>query len=193
MSPYAISGYVVVDAPKIGARYRGIDRQPWELVDLHYCTKVLPPEVLYEYSRMQSLTTRGLWWPVCSSAEVAERLLAYSEEEGRPSEVVAVWSPYLDTIHGSSTLDGEQVVPIGVDVVAVGEWSLLGALEDCDAIEGVRALLNSYGLLSDAANVGVVEDAYRALVKEGVVEPIADAASGLPVEGVAVFLVTRQA
>lgn len=193
MSPSPVSGYFVVDAPRAETPYRGIDRQPWDLVESHYYARQLPHDLLHEFERIRSAEHRGLWWPICTSRAAAAVLLEYSESQGRRSELVAVWSPYLGLVLGDGAAPDPEIVPVGIDVVTVGEWSLLRALQECPRTSGgnaVRELLNPYGLLSNASDVRVVEETYRALAEEGVVEPIAEANSGLPVEAVTIFLAT---
>jgi hypothetical protein len=119
-------------------------------------------------------------------------LLKYTESQGCSSEIVGVWSPYLELVGGKeSAIADENVMAAGVDVISVGEWSLLRCLQevaDRGAVKSLAQLLNPYGLLNDAADVRRVEELYRTLSEAGIVEPIADPDSGLPVEPVSIFL-----
>jgi hypothetical protein len=192
MTAPIVNGYVVVDSPRVDFSYRGVDRQPWDLVEAHYYEGRLPEHLCTIFERIRSAENRGFWWPVSRSRSAAEALLKYTESQGCSSEIVGVWSPYLELVGGKEgSITNESVMVVGVDIIAVGEWSLLRCLQevtDRGAAKSLAQLLNPYGLLNDAADVRHIEELYRTLSGIGIVEPIADPNSGLPVEPVSMFL-----
>jgi hypothetical protein len=186
-----VNGYLVVDSPPVEFPYRGVDRQPWDLIESHYYERRLPEYLSNVFERIRSVENRGFWWPVCSSRSSAEAFLSYTENQGRPSEIVGVWSPYLQSLDQRVAVVDENVVTVGLDIVAVGEWSLLRCLQevaDRGAMDTLAQAINPYGLLHDKADVHRVEELYRTLSEAGFVEPIADPTSDLPVEPVTIFL-----
>ena len=134
---------------------------------------------------------RGLWWHTCDSLEDAERFLEYSRT--RPAgnskvELVGIYSPYINTLGVESWSAGEFTL-IGVDVVSIGEWSLLRALSGSSSEEGktVRDLVNSHGLLPNADAARRVEHLYRQAAERNAIEEIASVQGHLGVEAVGVF------
>jgi len=192
MTTPIVNGYVVVDSSCVDLSYRGVDRQPWDLVETHYYERQLPEQLRTIFERIRSAENRGLWWPVSRSRWAAMALLKYTESHGCSSEIVGVWSPYLELVGGDKgPAADENVRAIGVDVISVGEWSLLRCLQevtDRGATRSLAQLLNPYGLLSDAADFHHIEELYQTLSRIGIVESIADRNCGLPVEPVNIFL-----
>lgn len=183
----SINGYLVVSRVQDG--YAGPDRNPWEALGEAFWAKTLPSELHELYSEMGS--RRGLWWHTCPGQEQAERLLAYSREispvHAPELELIGIDSPYLDAL-GAPSMPAGKSTPLGFDVISIGEWSLLRALNKLDAEEGVtaRSLTNDHGLLPSASALSLVLELYLKATDRDLVEEIARP-SEESIEAVCVF------
>ena len=184
-----VNGYVVVSA-RGGGAYRGVDREPWETIDARYYARTLPEDIRRIYETMRGTEMRGLWWPSSSSRQDARRLLSFTRIHEPSAEMIAIESPYLEHAVGRDGWTDSSVEFLGVDMVSVGEWSLLGAVERAGVggSDDVVPPLTDAGLLRDASGTARIEAYYRRLAERGRVEPIADVDSGVPVEPVRVYL-----
>ncbi len=116
-------------------------------------------------------------------------MLAYSRTKERRAELVAICSPYLRYL-GRDEWSEPAAEFLGVDVISVGEWSLLRAMERAAiSLPKEVAQLNRSGLLRDESAIARVEAYYRELSDQGRVEPIAARDTGVPVESARVHLV----
>jgi len=135
------------------------------------------------------MNQRGFSMPTCTDRADAERLYRYSCHGGDPVQLIAIHSPYLGEVYGRASWTESDAVSIGFDVVPVGEWSLLCAVEpllETSASQTAR-FLNTTGLLDDAASAPLVEREYRLLAAQGIVDDFAPPGTGLPVESLEVF------
>lgn len=192
MKSHTINGYLVVRVA--GARrYRGVDREPWDTVDSAYFAQALPPEMRYFYQDVRDAEKRGFWWPTAESLEAAEKMLAFSQSREPDTELIAVFSPYIEQTIGRRAWAERGARLLGIDVISVGEWSLLGKLECASGqLPGpIAALINEAGLLRHADDADVIAEHYRRVAGQGLVETIASADSGIPVEPVWVYTVER--
>jgi hypothetical protein len=180
------NGYLVVRNQ--GTRYRGPDRQPWDAIDDAYWAGRLPPSIRGQYEEMRA--KRGLWWPTVCSLSHAMDLANYSEGVGGGSwEVVGVHSPYLASLGMPACPDSNVFEQCGLDVVSVGEWSLLRALIEAHPEQSdIEILLNEVGLISDPDSVQSVVRKYRSFVKAGRVEDTAEPTADRGIETIVVFL-----
>lgn len=103
------------------------------------------------------------------------------------TELLGVFSPYLAEVLAWDGWEEPTADFLGIDVVSVGEWSLLRALLESTVADKLTGLINSQGLLSDASSIAVVERIYRQYAAENIVEPIADIDSDLVLDPVRVF------
>ena len=184
-----VNGYLVVSPKKPLEIYRGPDRSPWRHVEQCFFEGILPEPIRDAYKSLRSDQSRGFWWPSCTDLGTATKLAAYSREAGEGAEVIAIYSPYLANSPDRKGWHEPCGRLLGVDVLAVGEWSLLRALVNArdPACRNVLTSVNTAGLLPDASCAGTVEARYRELARIDLVEPIADADSRLPVEAVTVY------
>jgi len=188
MSAAIVNGYILVSPPNSKVVYRGPDRAPWELVDDDYWEGRLPRALRAAYESMRSDESRGVWWVTCKELAAATSLADFERERGRSIELLAVRSPYLAS-SDSREWEEPRAVLLGVDVISVGEWSLLRVIQEsrhpaCDAL---KVMMNKAGLLPDASSVRMIERKYRELASANIVEPIAEPDSGIVVEPVETF------
>lgn len=170
-----VNGYLVVETT---SAYQGVDREPWGQIVPAFYAQTLPAQPHAAFEKMSS--ERVMWWPSCSSREEARDFLRLTHG----CELIAVRSPYVRDVVGREYWAEEELEWLGVDVIAVGEWSLLRVLHDAGiAVEG----LNDAALLEHGDSIELLTARYRDLAAEGRVEPIADSTAGLPVEAVHVF------
>lgn len=189
MTPPLVNGYLVVSPKEPGATYQGLDRSPWEQIDEGFYEESLPETIRVAYASLRSDESSGLWWPTCMDLATATMLAAYSREAGKRVEVIAIYSPYLAHSQDCAGWCEPRARFLGVDVVAVGEWSLLKTLLEArdPACRKAVSTVNEAGLLSHASCASIVEARYRELARANLVEPIADPDSGVPVEAVRVY------
>lgn len=181
-----INGYVVVNAPT--NTYRGVDRDPWGIVGDHYYSNVLPQGIRALYEDMDR--DRGYWWRSTPSINAAKDALAYSRKFDEGAELLAIYSPYLDSLGVTPWADTVSD-SIGYDVVGVGEWSLLSAFHSSSVCIPDHISINEGGLLDEPALMDSIVDAYRVHAGVNELEPLAPEADGLPIEAVRVFLYSQ--
>jgi hypothetical protein len=187
MNAPRINGYVLVSmSPGL---YRGVDRDPWDYIDERYYAGTLPDSIRTAYDVQRKNASHDLWWLTCNDLPQAMTLADFSRQQGMSVELIAIHSPYLAQVREQDSWEEPRARSLGSDVVSIGEWSLLRAgLEEApDSVAGELAtLVNSAGLLRDPTHASTIEQRYRELAEANIVEPIADAASGL-IESVAVY------
>lgn len=127
MSAPMINGYTLVSSQGSGI-YRGPDRDPWDLVDERYYAGTLPEAIRVEYEILKSDEARGLWWPTSTDLSSATRLAEFSRQAGGDVELIGVFSPYIDQLPHRKAWEEPRARLLGLDVVSVGEWSLLRAM-----------------------------------------------------------------
>ncbi len=189
MSSALVNGYVLVSPPNFEAVYKGPDRDPWELVDEDYYGGRLPPILRSVYELMRSDESRGLWWVTCKDRAAAVPFVEFERERGRSVEVLAVRSPYIASSQDRQEWEEPRAIFLGVDVISVGEWSLLRVIQESQhpASDELKAMVNDAGLLSDTHSVRTIERKYRELASANIVEPIAAPDSGIVVEAVETY------
>jgi hypothetical protein len=173
MTAPLINGYLVVSAPSERLSYRGVDREPWEAIDEAFYARTLPLDIRREYEVMHDECE--FWWPALRSRRQAERLLAYTRQHEPSAELIGVLSPYLANMLGYEAWPDSTATWIGIDIISIGEWSLLRALQEASvSLPGDEVALNEAYLLRSDAEASRVEQHYRRLAAENRVEPIAD-------------------
>ncbi len=193
MKKLHVNGYVVVDAAGGLLRYRGLDRKPWELVDLDFYADKLSPELKKAYLVFDT-SEHGLFQPQIATKKIAAQFINHSRQAGRAVELIAVRSGYLDEVRGTTLVNASELEFLGIDVVPVGEWSLIGDLIYSDPIRtqfltDFADVLNENILLREKEPVARLEAYYRHLAAQNLCEPIDDPSPDFPVEGVEVYLV----
>ena len=189
MSAALVNGYILVSSPDVKAVYKGPDRAPWESVNDDYYGGRLPPILRAAYEAMRSDEARGLWWVTCKELAAAIPFAEFVRGRGRSVELLAVRSPYLANSQDRQEWEEPRAVFLGVDVISVGEWSLLRAIQESrhPACHELDIMMNDAGLLPDASSVSTIEQRYRELASENIVEPIAGPNSGIVIEPVEVY------
>ena len=173
--------------------YRGIDCEPWDHLDGKYYENVLPTSVCAKYKAIRADSSRGLWWATCRDFTSASELANISWQAGRDDTLLAVYSPYLAEVFDRGGWEEPMAIFLGFDLVSVGEWSLLRALLESEAIptDEILHFINKSGLLQEASSSCAVEKYYRNRAARNLVEPIADIDSGGVVDLVSVYLLTQ--
>lgn len=194
MTTSLINGYMVVGLPGAG-NYRGVDREPWDIIDAAYYDRDLPSDIQQIYASIKNDPSRGFWWPTVQSRTEAAKLLAFTRTREPQAELIGIVSPYLDRVAGRAGQQDTTLLHLGFDLISVGEWSLLRAMAESATHlpDRTAALINASGLLRRAEDADRVETSYRRMAEQGFVEAIADRGSGLPVEPVGVYLTGEEA
>jgi hypothetical protein len=157
--------------------YLGVDRDSWGPIDERYYESTLPDEIFAAYKALRAQNDDFLRLPLTPDIEIAEKLLKYCDSLGESCEIIGVGSSLLiDEKHmsvDSSTVYG-RLTPLGLDVYATGEWSLIAAAAWTDEFADWRKYLNKFGLFSARDVAERFGQAYLAAAKKGVVEEIAN-------------------
>lgn len=177
-----VHGYLVVSPAKPPLSYRGVDRDPLDVVGDDFYRGSLPGDLRAAYKRCDERGTSRVWMPYCEGVDEARVFLRYTRARVPDAELVAFSSAYLSDAPTFAVPDGARW--LGVDVVAPGEWSLLKEMSAGGVPWGDS---NLSGLLEDEGQVAEVEARYRALTLQGLVEEIAAPDDRLPVSAVHVY------
>lgn len=184
------NGYMVVDARQTA--YAGADRDPWGPLVRARGMGLVSNTLWGRYLEEERTRSRGYWWPSVADLELARQFLSCSRMADPSSQLIAVQSQYLESI-GRLEVDLGSGAALGVDVIAVGEWSLLGALCAASAAGRLSPVcpfeVNENWLLRDRNDSGHVIEYYRRCQHDGVVEAIAPEAAGLGFDAISVSLV----
>lgn len=184
MSAPDICGFVVVRLPEFDEGsfhvrpppveekvYRGVDRLRWEV-----------PEGVDETTRsaMDALVKPAMEWPFDSvfSRGLTQQLRDAQEFVrlgGGRDEVLAVHNDHLAKVCGTFRCD-HRLEPFGHELFAAGEWSPHwdGVFWHPAAFPNVLPLLNRHGLFDTENGTRILAERYVALMRAGVVEPLAD-------------------
>ena len=190
MNKVLVNGYVLVSLDTSGSIYRGPDRALWEKVDDDYYSGRLPPQLHMAYKSIKSDDSRGIWWTTCKTLETVISFAEFENKKNHNVEPLAVWSPYLANTQSCQGWEEPRATLLGFDVISIGEWSLLRAIQECQHgahCEDFEIKVNKAGLLSNSSSVREVENKYQKLASEGMVEPIAEVNSGAVVESIEVY------
>jgi hypothetical protein len=110
-----------------GVWYSGVDRLPWwDLVSDYYAGK-MPVELHEAFAKVKSDAIHIGDLDVCQDYETAKSLLAYSNQDASNNELIAVYSDLLASFRKTIAFESERLLFLGYDVMAQGEWSLLGS------------------------------------------------------------------
>lgn len=170
---------------RLHTSYRGPDREPWHAVGDAYRDGRLPPEIRDRYAQMRR--ENSYWWETVQSLSEAIDLAKYSEEaSGTPWEVVGVFSPYLASLGRTACFDADAFEACGLDVISVGEWSLVRALAEAypNSVE-LQSVLNEFGLVSKPDSVDFIVQRYWSSAQ---VEEIGQPTADRGIDAVVVFL-----
>ncbi len=194
MRKLQINGYVVVDAVSSLLSYRGVYRMAWELAGDDFYADKLSPELKEAYLVLDSSDVYDRFRPQITTKEIAAQFINHSRQAGRAVELIAVRSNYLDNVRGTTLVNANEVEFLGIDVVPLGEWSLIEALIFSDPIRtqfltDFADVLNENILLRDKEPVARLEAYYRNLAAQNLREPTNEPSPDFPVEGVEVYLV----
>lgn len=190
MGNYQVNAYSIVVPPVGGGRaFRGISSDWIERVGDAYYAESLPKELRVAY---ESIGSEDHFWTPTFCDERTLRLVVDWFTSMSPAlsiEVIACYSPYLHKCVGRKPWVDRRAEPLGIDVVSIGEWSLLRELQ---VMLGSRCQFlaentNAEGLLLDSSKVAELVDLYRSLSIENKVEPIGDEDPRVPVEAVEVY------
>lgn len=182
------NGYLLVSEKNSNTLYRGVDRVPWDYIGGGYYAKSLPTNLNHIYEALRKGNSQSLWWPTSTNLADTVLLQEFSTTAGVGTELLGVFSPYLAEALGRDAWEEPAADLLGVDVVSIGEWSLLRSLLESPMAGKVMGLVNGHGLLPDTAGIEVIDRMYKKFAAENIVEPIAGSGSGLAVEPVTVFL-----
>jgi hypothetical protein len=179
-----ICGFMVVRKPKyatgvfhtlnyeLGDRnYLGVDRLPWEDLDVSYYRGEVPTSFLeiMELLRTENKDYSGL--PVLKDYEKAVDVWLGCRET---SDIIAIWSPELSKIKGSFPYSG-NLRYLGLDCFALGEWSVIlrGIFAKPDRFVCQTNYLNENGLLFSCDCQSIL-NRYVDLARENELEPLSN-------------------
>jgi hypothetical protein len=186
-----ICGFTVVRKPEhaVGAMhpisyrlgetiYRGIDRLPWEDLELEHHAGTLSPALGTFIESLKNNDKDFTGFRLLRDHAAATTVWqAYSEK----TEIIAVWSPQLSEIKGSFDYEG-TILWSAYDCYSLGqgylgEWCLLteGLYFHSEHFRQQVPLLNEFGLLNSPDDCRAVFQRYLELAKDEMVEPLGSA------------------
>jgi hypothetical protein len=160
---------------KIGEKvYRGIDRLRWEDIELAYYDRHLPSDILPIWRELEGDTVDFSGIKLLRDYEKTKKILDLS---GEKSEIVAIWSPYLEEIRGASFCE-VTLTYLGLDCFSIGEWSVIlsGVYQRPEHFPEAVAQLNDHGLLTSDTECDAVYARYLELASLKIVEPLTERA-----------------
>jgi hypothetical protein len=178
-----ICGFMVVRKPEyakegdlkpsmqVGKKiYRGVDRLPWEDFDAAYWDRGLPSDLMPIREELEQSKSDFSGLALLKSYEKAEKVLNFS---GEKSEIVAIWSPHIESIKGGMYTE-VSLSYLGIDCFCLGEWSILqaGVYEMPEHFQEVIMNLNEYGLLTSNDECDGLFVRYMELASSELVEPL---------------------
>jgi hypothetical protein len=152
-------------------RYGGVDRMRWYDVSDGFYTKRLPA-ALADTFRTISDADHIVGFRCCRDGAEARALLTYANRRDRANELIAVRSPTLALLFGT-TASNVEIEWIGYDILSLGWWSLLhdGLFLRPALFTVWEQYLNPHGLATDSITADYAA-AYCAAAAGGGVEPL---------------------
>ena len=166
--------------------YCGIDRDAWQDILDGFYEGTLPAQI---HEIMQSLEQPDLTGiRLCRDLNDATAAADYANRHSAEVEIVAVWSEFIAAREGTVPASPGDLQPLGIDVVATGEWSLIaaGVFSAESPLGGWADRLNANGLFDNERDCVAFAAAYRQAAAADEVEPTADHPS-LPIDCIHVF------
>lgn len=179
-------------APERGAEkkrslcYCGIDRDSWQDIMEGFYKGTLPRRI---HEIMQSIEEPGLTGlRLCRDLNDATAVADYANRHSAEAKIIAVWSEFIAAREGTVPASPGDLQPLGMDVVATGEWSLIaaGVFSAESPLTAWADRLNGHGLFDDERDYVEFAAAYRQAAAADEVEPTADHPS-LPIDFIHVF------
>jgi hypothetical protein len=179
ISTEKVCGFIVVRRPEYaetkvfklnlqidGKLYRGVDRLRWEDVELAYYQQRLPSALLPIWQEIERDSSDLLGLKLLKDYGKADEILRFS---GDRSEMIAIWSPELETIKGTIRCD-IRLNYLGLDCFSLGEWSVLpnGVYLRRNCFPEAISQLNQYGLFTSEAACDEVFKRYVDLASQGI-------------------------
>jgi hypothetical protein len=200
-----VAGFVVVRRPELNSLvegrdlvprlgsiyYSGVDRQRWaDVFDEDFYANRVPDEIRTMALALKENTRDFTGLDLCGNVEAASVLLAYSNRHEVSNELIVIRSPGLEEFKGSIEVEC-QVNWIGYDIVAIGEWSLIGqgVFRNPDYFSAWLPRINPFGLFNDATLLVEYVSAYEKGVADGQAEPTAPRSAGLGILSLEVGMV----
>jgi hypothetical protein len=168
--------------------YCGIDRDAWQDIMGGFYEGTLPPRIRKIIQSLEEPDLTGL--RLCRDLNDATAVADYANRHSAEVEIAAVYSEFIAVREGTVSASPGDLQPLGIDVVATGEWSLIaaGVLSAESPLTAWADRLNAYGLFDNERDCAEFAAAYRRAAAVDEVEPTADHPS-LPIDFVRVFRV----
>jgi hypothetical protein len=163
--------------------YGGIDRMPWFDLDEEFYNGTLPASVkpLREALDRPDGDLTGL--RLCQDLSAARSLLEFNDHSRQVNELIAVHSDKLAEIKGTLDFDGAKGLPLGFDIVSLGNWSLIreGLFRSPSFFHKWKHVVNEFGLLHAPAAAHEYVGLYETAALAGEVEELPGSLYGIDV------------
>jgi len=174
------------EPPKLGKiYYGGVFRMPWFDLDEDYYGGKLPTALASTRQKIKELNRDFSGIDVCDNYEDAGAILEYSNRQSSRNEIIVVRSEKIKEIKGNTLYVDGEIEWLGVDLVALGAWSLLenGLFPSPSYFSRWTRNLNSNGLLIESTDFGGVVQDYLVAASKGGAEEFPSQLYGMdPVE-----------
>jgi hypothetical protein len=166
--------------------YCGIDRDAWQDIMEGFYEGILPRRIHEIMRSIEEPDLTGLC--LCRDLNDATAVADYVNRHSAEAEIIAVWSESIAARQGTVPVCPGNLQPLGIDVVATGEWSLIaaGVFSAESPLTAWSDRLNAYGLFDDERDCVEFAAAYRQAAVADEVEPTADHPA-LPIDFIHVF------
>jgi hypothetical protein len=158
---------------------------PWFDLDEDYYVGKLPAALTSTRRKIKESNRDFSGIDVCDNYEDAEAILEYSNRQSLRNEIIVVRSEKIREIKGNVLFTDREIDWLGIDLVALGAWSLLenGLFPSPSYFARWTQKLNSNGLLIDSTDFsGVVQDYLVEVSKRGAEELPSDLYGMDPIE-----------
>jgi len=151
--------------------YRGVDRLAWRDLDNLFYRNLLSKELVSKREELVRLNNDISGINLTFDIPFIEAVVALNPRE---SEAIGIWSKELSMMKGGKNLEIQYCL-LGIDCVAIGEWSLIAAGIFCEPSEFSEFVpqLNENGLFDTQDRCLDLIAKYDQLSESEIVEPLA--------------------
>jgi hypothetical protein len=156
---------------------------PWVDLDEEFYNGALPESVTPLREALDRVNSDLTGLRLCRDLTAALALLEFDDHSRQVNELVAVRSNMLAGIKGTVDFDAARGLPLGYDLVSLGNWSLIreGLFQSPAFFRGWEQVVNEFGLLRAPTAAREYSELYEAAALAGKVEELPESPYGIDV------------